>query len=380
MWLIYLIAFIPVLIGAILWVKSRRIVWWEWGLSSLIGFIIALSFHAIVISSMTADVETWSGKIIKVEHEPRWIEEYQVAIYRTETYTYYSNGTMHTGTRQVFSHFETRHRNHGPNWTTYANFGKHDEVYSISESKYNYLKQKFGKESSCLGSRPGFDGGDRNNYYLINNNKWIEPVTCTMSFENRVKACPSVFSFVKVPENTKGLFEWPQTKDSFSSNRLLGLAQNHFNTLLFDQMNTRLGPTSKVNVIIIGWNSRLFDSFIAQYQEAKWIGGKKNDLVLCYGYSNGKVDWSYVFGWTEKAIVKRNLETLLLNNPMNDQLLSQIEQEIITNYKLKNWDKFNYLTVEPPGWSYIVLIIIMIVIQGIIWICFMNNNSEKGLE
>jgi hypothetical protein len=375
MWIAYLIAFVPVIIGAILWVKSRRIVWWEWGISSIICFCIALLFNVITINAMTADIETWSGKIIKVEHEPRWVEEYEEAIYKTE---YYTDSNGNSCSRQVFSHYETRHRNHSPNWTAYANFGKHDESYNIDETKYNYLKIKFGTENTVTGYRPGFDGGDRNDYFLVNTNNWIEPVSTTMSFENRVKACPSVFSFVKVPENTIGIYNWPRTTESFISNRLLGLAQQQFTTLAFDQMNTRLGPTKKVNVIMIGWDSTKFNSSIAQYQEAKWIGGKKNDLVLCYGYSNGKVDWSYVFGWTEKSIVKRNLETILLNNKIDNNLLPIIEKEIIENYQIKEWDKFNYLTVEPPGWSYWILILIMIIVQGIVWFCFMSNESEKN--
>lgn len=365
MWLIYFIAFIPVLIGAILWVKNRKIVWWEWGISSIVGFIIALIFHVVTFYAMTNDFEIWSGKVTKVTHEPRWIEEYR------ERHTSKDS----KGNTRVW--YTTEHRTHGPNWVTYANFGKYNRVYNVSEFKYNILKKKFGQESSCVGYRPGFDGGDRKDYYLINKNKWLEPVSCTMTFENRVKASPSIFSFIKVPENTKGLFDWPATTDPFSSNRLLGLAKKYFSILLFDQMNTRLGPTSKINVIIIGWDSNKFDSTIAKYQEAKWIGGKKNDLVLCYGYSN-KIDWAYVFGWTEKSIVKCNLETILLNNQIpNNNLLSIIEQEIVTNYQLKNWDKFNYLTIEPPGWSYIVLIIIMGIIQGVIWFMFMNNNESK---
>jgi len=107
------------------------------------------------------------------------------------------------------------------------------------------------------------------------------------------------------------VFEYPQNKNWQSSDRLLGRARSDFNLLEWDKVNSRLGPSKKVNVIAVGFEADS-DSILGQYQEAKWAGGKKNDLVICYGGQPGKAAWVYVFGWTESEGVKRDLESLFI--------------------------------------------------------------------
>jgi len=93
---------------------------------------------------------------------------------------------------------------------------------------------------------------------------------------------------------------------------------------------------------------------------------------LCYGDG-----WSYVFGWTENSIVKRNLETVLLDNPINNKILPLIEAEVRRNYTIKDWDKFNYLSVDIPLKAYIILIVVMILIQsGYYWYAYSNQFDK----
>jgi hypothetical protein len=155
-------------------------------------------------------------------------------------------------------------------------------------------------------------------------------------------------------------------------------AANVINLFEFDKMNGRLGPFKKVNVIMCGFTGGSVSLGVAQ--ESKWIGGKKNDLVICYGVDdNRKVTWSYVFGWTEKDIVKRNLENIVLTNPINNNILPLIENEIRSNYEIKDWRKFDYLTIPIPFRFYIYFIIFMVITQVgyYIW-AFTNQEEKKG--
>ena len=87
-------------------------------------------------------------------------------------------------------------------------------------------------------------------------------------------------------------------------------------------------------------------------------------LVLVYGGTDPvHPKWVKVFGWTEQELVKRNLETILLRNPVNSSLIPLIEKEIRQNYQLKDWKKFDYIAVNPPTWTYIVSLIVTIAIQ-----------------
>ena len=58
--------------------------------------------------------------------------------------------------------------------------------------------------------------------------------------------------------------------------------------------------------------------------------------------------------------------------------LAAIEREIKANYRLKDWSKFDYITVEPPTWSYIVYILVLMVSQGGLYVWFHANEFSKG--
>jgi len=369
--LFYLIACISSIAGMILWITTKKVVWWEWLISTALSFLICGFVHIAVIQGMTADMETWSGEIVKAVYHPRWVEEYQ----QMHTRTVGSGKNQRT---EIY--YTTEHRTHHRKWIAHIDYGKKKDQKNITESFYNDIKIKWGGDKCqkvVKGNRLGFYSGDRNDYVLTRMTDYIYPAVTTYTFENRVKAAPSVFSYSKVPEDAK-VYKYPTHSNWRQSSRLLGIAGGPIPILDWDRMNSRLGPVKKVNVIMIGFGVE--DAGTAHMQEAKWIGGKKNDLVLCYGGTNDKVDWSYVFGWTEQEIVKRNLETILLKNPINVKLIDKIETEIIQNYKIKEWENFNYISVEPPMWTYFMLIGILVATQGgfLAWSYFNSQTKDTN--
>jgi hypothetical protein len=370
MWILYLIAIIATIVGGVLWMKFKEIKLWEWLVSAGIAFAISGLFHVFIVYGMTSDVETWSGRISYAVHYPRWVEQYQEAVYKTETYRD-SKGNTHT--RRDSSHYETPYPTHPEHWKMTLDFGTVEETHRISKGRYTSIKNVFGnKIRTTQPYKSGFYSGDKNIYTAYNNTGKLLPVTTRKSWTNRVKAAPSVFSYVKVPEGS-GVFEYPANKNIERSDRLLGTTG--LNIFLWDCMNSRLGPTKKVNVIMVGFKG---DSSLADLQEAKWVGGKKNDLVLCVGYKHiDKPVWSRVFGWTEREDVKRNLETILIKNPINNDIIPLIEEEIRKNYVIKDWSKFDYITLEPPWWSYFVLLLVSGAIQALVLVMAFKNESTK---
>lgn len=373
MWFFYICALIPLFIGLFIWIFNKQVTWWEWICGSLAGFIVAGIIHMVAFIGMTADKETWSGQIVRVEHRPRWVEEYQQMHTRTYTTGSGKNMTTHTQT-----YYTTEHDTHREHWMALLNFGTKSTEKEISVEFYNEVKQNFGnvvfnggKQSTHHGGH--FDGGDNNIYATDNTTGYVYPSTIVCKFENRIKAAPTVFSFPQVPEGTP-VYNWPENPNWLKSDRLIG--ESRIDILEFDRMNSRLGFRKQVNVIMI--NFGLQDSTIAQWQQAKWLNGKKNDLVLCYGIDAvGKTTWSMVFGWTEAEIVKRNLETLLLEIPINNDILKTIENEIKTNYIKKDWHKFDYISIDPPRWSYITYIILQLLTQLGLWMWFHHNDHTK---
>lgn len=386
----YLFALVPAIVAGILWLFNKKVVWWEVLGVLIIGFITALIFNWLVIKGMTDDVETWSGQISMASYQPPWVESYEQAIYKTETYTETesyrdshgnSKTRLVTKTRRVFSHWEHRTRHHGPEWKACDTLGG---AYSIDQNRYEDIKNKFGEVSARPGTRytvwvdernSHLLTGDPNDYHTINKNNYVYPVTTTKTWENKVRACPSLFSFHKVEASASiPVNDYPCNNDKFRSDRLFGTA-NVIDIVKWDQLNSEVGPVKKINLIAVG--SPNSGSDFGTEQEAAWVGGKKNDLVITFGGEAKKPSWVYVFGWTEQDVVKRNIETLILQKGFNNDIIPEIKQIVMKDYVIKDWRKFDYLTVEVPLSKYIWFMIVIFVVCGL-WIVFsIFNDIDK---
>lgn len=365
----------------------------EWIITTIVALITAAIFQCVSTIGMTDDIETWSGYVTQAIQTSRWKEYYQEAIYRTEyyyttetQYTTDSKGRTHSHSvrvqhsRRVFDHWEDRTCWHEAYWTCYTTIG----TYTINEDKFNYLCNKFNNRHAEAGIRSTGEhnsrmiDGDPNDYVTDNKTGWIEPVTTTRHFKNKIKAAPSLFSYSKVPTNIS-VYPWPESTDLFVSDRVMGTARASISTLKWDQMNASIGARKKVNLIIVGYGDRGMD--IAEYQESKWIGGKKNDLVIVFGGNpNEKPNWVKVFGWTEKDIVKENIQSMLLDSKINDDIITNIQAEVVKNYVIKDWTKFDYIKIEPPASAYWIYFGVMILTQVGFGVWYNINDIDQSTD
>lgn len=363
MWILYAIAVLPMVVGFAVWLCTKRFVWQEWLLSTAIGFAMAGITHGIAVSSLLSDTETWSGQVTHVTHHPYWMAQW------TETRSRTVGSGKHRRT-EYYTVTCTKH--HQEHWTATDTL---DGSITISKSSFDDFKARLGGVVTTeTPYKDNFHHGDRNVYSTYNTTKVVIPVQSRRTWENRVKHCPSVFQFPKVPADIS-VFAYPEARDHYQSNRLLGTAVAAIPILEWDKMNAVLGPNKKVNVIMVGFGDK--DESIAHWQEAAWFGGKKNDVVICYGGPNDKPTWTYVFGWTEQEIAKKNLQSLVLEGPVDATILPKVTTEIRANYVIKDWKKFNYLTVEPPVWIFPVFLVIMVLAQAGYYIWAFSNDLHK---
>lgn len=366
-WVFYLLALLPLAAGGVLLIFDKEVHWIEWATGSVLAFALAGIFHAVSIHGMTDDIETWSGQLTHARHYAAWQEYYEEAIYRTEVYTTTSTDskghmTTEIHTRQVFDHWEPRNRWHSDTYHTWSNIGT---SYGIDRPFFDILCARFGDHHSVPGDRRTGEhnsrmiAGDPNDYVANNKTGWVQPITDHRHFENRIKAAPSVFSFAPVPQSVK-TFAYPANGDPWRSDRLIGSAVL-LDALAFDQMNSRLGPTKKVNVIMIGAGAQ--DSMFSQWQEAAYLRGRKNDIVIVWGGANTKPAWCRVFSWGEGRAL-REIETLVLEKSVSNAILPEIESSIRTGFTRADWKKWSYLTIEVSAiyvWWYIAF---MVAVQG----------------
>lgn len=362
----YLFACIPVLVGFVFWAGRTKVHWGEWIGGSAIGFALAGLFHLAAIFGATGDRETWSGYIVKAVHYPRWVEQYQ---------------QMHTRTvgsgkdQKTEIYFTTEYRTHPEKWRAYSSI---DSSHQITKDFYDKIATEFGNRGSERGFKPGFYSGDGNIYPTRNIGSGERfPITDLRRFENKIKATPTTFSFAKVPPTIK-VFDYPKNIDAFISDRLVGSAAL-LDVLAFDQLNARIGPKKKANLILVGFGDK--DSSYAKWQEAAWVGGKKNDVVLCWGGPNNKPTWAVAFGWTDSKTTLRNLESIALEHGVTNKTTRLLEEEIFKTYRLKDWDKaFAHIRVPAPAWAVISYFIVATLAQIVFWFWAHSNDLSKNKE
>jgi hypothetical protein len=384
MYIFWLTAAILAAVGGLLWYKLKTINAYEWAGGAAVAFIMAGIFQFMAVYGATSDVETWSGQLIEARFVPEWTEYYEVAVYRTEHRWTGSGKNRRRVSYQVFDHWSPRTRTHQRHWTKTDSFGRD---WEIGKTEYDYILKDFGKMDARNGTRrtSAHDSrmlsGDALDYVAVNVNNVIYPTTQVQSWENVLKAAPSVFSYStltveKENPNLTPLFDYPANGNPFTSDRLLGTAQSTITALEFDKFNSRVGPSKFINVILVGFGDT--DSSVVKRQEAKWIGGKKNDFIVMYGGKDKfKPSWCQVVSWTESDLCKRNVETIVLENKVDNSILPLLEKEIRERYVLKDWHKFDYVVIEPPTWSIVWFFVVVVLVQGGLWTWFHLNEHGK---
>jgi HEAT repeat protein len=374
MWVCYVIALIPLVLGAALWLRTRRITFVEWMVGSLVGLLVAVGFHIYAIASLGMDIRIVSGPVSHATYYPRY-----------------------SGDETDFSW--------GDHWAVTIDFGNGRADLEISRKEFEEIREKFGA-TELESAPPEIRVPKKKEYrvFIARNRTGALIPAWTVRLARPQETGLNLFSFSKPPEGLS-LFDYPHETtellidamvdrvgrgisgetfweakyikhDWRRSNRLLGRAATDINIGSWDALNAKLGPDLGVNLIAIGFDG---ESRLAHWQEAKWLGGKRNDLIVCYGPldTDRKPAWAYCFGWTESEHVKRNLESLLLTRGPGDGLMSEIEKEVRAHYRPKAWPEFSYLSVRPPRGAVPILILVTIFVQGTYWIRALLNRQRR---
>lgn len=372
---LYLIALIPVLASMVLSYFSKgRITLKEWASGAAGAFLCAAIMHGCSVASMTTDTETWSGSVTKAIYEPWW-----KARWKEDDYIRVPSGTDENGMttyRRVYVGWHYEYRTHEPKWYIETDLG---QTIGVSQSFANNVSSNFGNWVASHWDRYRYFEGDINRYLSVNRTSFLQPVTKMFTFENRAKAAPSRFSFKKVPKEIP-VFEYPENKNAFASDRLLGTAKQTINLFEFDRMNSRLGPVKFVNVIMIGFGDQ--PQSIVDSQRSKWYGGKKNDLVLCYGGPDPlRPSWVSVFGWSQENI-DQPLLAIMASSNMDTSILPAIEKTIYEKYEMLDWDSMmKQIDIEMPPWAWWVMILFILISQGgyYFWSWYNEFEDEEKL-
>lgn len=380
--IIWFALIIPILAAPFLYLGFKHlIVWWELLIPVGVCLIFIALMKAGVETCQTADTEYWTGYITQAKFQERWTEEWDEYI-PEQGYTEYSGSGKNRTSRYVVdrpAHWEHRIVHHPDEFWMIDNNGI---TRGISRDYYHQLTKLWHNKhhenvihfrQTSIG-----DGG-------LNWTNWDQKrdtmivLTTSHQYENRVQASHSVFKFPKIEDKTD-LFDYPSLEDETNVPSILGVPESDPANRFLCTRNAELGRDKQIRMWVLIYNDKPLQTAIDQ--ESLWMGGNKNELVVCIG-TNAKqeVKWCYVFSWTESERLKIDVRQHIMGQKKLDlmdaaEYMSNASSE---KFVRKHFKDFSYLTVDPPMWSiWTTYIITLLITAGCsVWSIFNQFNEDN---
>ena len=369
-----LIFLIPIVTAGILAFKFReKTALWEYAVvlvPSLLLFF-ALKYSFVYISSL--DKEYLSDLVSKITYYEDWDETVMVTHTRTVSC---GNGKTRTETYVV------PERRYHPKRYVYETVT--GETNDVSEDEYKLICYKLNMPAVFKDMHRSYRSKD-GDAYITSWNRTREnsyPVTWTHLYQNKVKASSySIFKYGNMSEEEikeNKLFDYPEIKNN-DQNPILGFNATDTDIDAVRYLNGYRGPKNQIHVFILCFNNPSLE--VAEMQKAYWQGGNKNEFVVCLGVKNNTVIWCNPFSWSDEPMLEVKTRDYFIKHPdINFKDYAEwLDTQIDKNWHRKEFNDFNYLSIELSiGWYIAILIIILCYNVGIsYWVITNEFTLDK---
>lgn len=371
-----LIFLIPIVTAGILAFKFReKTALWEYAVvlvPSLLLFF-ALKYSFVYISSL--DKEYLSDLVNKITYYEDWDETVMVTHTRTVSC---GNGKTRTETYVV------PERRYHPKRYVYETVT--GETNDVSEDEYKLICYKLNMPAVFKDMHRSYRSKD-GDAYVTSWNRTREnsyPVTWTHLYQNKVKASSySIFKYGNMSEEEikeNKLFDYPEIKNN-DQNPILGFNATDTDIDAVRYLNGYRGPKNQIHVFILCFNNPSLE--VAEMQKAYWQGGNKNEFVVCLGVKNNTVIWCNPFSWSDEPMLEVKTRDYFIKHPdINFKDYAEwLDTQIDKNWHRKEFNDFNYLSIELSiGWYIAILIIILCYNVGIsYWVITNEFTLDKPI-
>lgn len=358
-------------------------------LGVLICSLTSVGITQISRYSKMSDTETWNGKVTskKMRQEnckyPGWYDysdsfctnENTREVYTHSTYTTDyctdSNGKRYACGETETKHYKTQYRYDFPwerKWMVYTNL-RTDQISRID--------------------RQGVNEPPRWTKVMIN-----DPVSVTKSYDNYIKAVPdSLFNNSAAVNNFSNKVPSYPTANSFYTPRKV-LSVGYKGNIDVSKLNYdlgkalgRLNPRKQVNIIII--LTSIADPSYRHAVEFKWVGGKKNDVVIFLGMDADEVIWTDIMTFGKNKFngiytaqlsgALSDMETLTADN--QEGLISNVEKLTMKHYDRPKMKDYEYLKneIKPSKGAVIAAFIVdLLLCVGLLWVFHTHDFDPVG--
>ena len=246
-----------------------------------------------------------------------------------------------------------------PCYTTYSGSGKHRTSHRHCATCYSHPYDVDWIVHSSLGN---FDVDTVDRQGLVEPKLWTsayvkEPVAKTMEYTNYVKGAKnSLFNLKEFNSSKEAFPNYPIGIYSlYQINRVVSDGVSIPDAVALNQglssVLSRIGAIKQVNTVLVFTKK---DVSYAHRLKAKWLGARKNDLVVVIGAKNyPTVDWVNVFGWSknEMVYIKLRDDIMALQTISPVTLMPVLESDISKYYVRHEMKDFEYLkdSIEPSN-------------------------------
>jgi hypothetical protein len=387
--MIWFALIIPVLAAFFMYKYLKRsIVWWEMVIPLLSSILIIFILKFSVQTSMVSDTEYWGSMVTRA----RYYESWTTWVTKTCSYTTTCCCDSKGQNCQTQTHYYdcSYCDENSAYWMAYDNNGN---SWRISQSYYESLKRKWNTSASFIELSRDIDyshgcGDDGDAYEIAWDSRpeSAEPAVTEHGYTNKVQASHSAFKMEHVSKKESkslGLYEYPGLYNYYRQKVVMGLDSFNVDRAAIQQkyeyFNGVNGPQYKAKLFILLFHNKPIS--IVEKQQAFWDGGNKNELVICIGLNKDlKIDWVKPFSWTDnKRVLVDCREDIAELDTLNFDGMYDILQINVQKFKYKNFEDFNYLKIDLPGWClWLAYLLTLLVTSGVsLWAIRNDHTCEE---
>lgn len=370
----FLIYIIPFLVSVfLLFFFRKKVVWWEYIVMIAVPIVVSLIVRLIMVGYNNTDTEYLGDYITKVRHYDDWDEW----VHRTCTRTVKSGKTTITRT------YDCSYRQYHPErWSYFDQDG--EEHWLFYKEEFDEIVRRFGTKMIFVDMHRRYytDDGDAQDYYWNGSEETAWPVTHSHKYTNKLQNSRSIFNFEEIDKeyaDSIGLYDYPPI-EMYDQNPILShtikLPKNQEDALRYT--NGFYGKKHQFRVFVLLFENK--DIEISEKQRSYWKGGNKNELVVCLGVKDNKVDWCNAFSWCDVPTIDVKTETYFIQNDTLDlKAYSDLLRESLNNgeWVRKNFEDFSYLKPELSLTQQIWILVISILLNVGFAIFVIKNDFEN---
>ena len=348
---------IPFVVAVFLLLFFRKeTMWWEYLLLIGPSILLMLIIKLIMVSYNQSDTEYLGDYITKVRHYDEWDEW----IHRTCTRTYKSGNTTRTQT------YDCSYRKYHPEKWTYFN-SKGEEYPIFYKEDFDYIKNKLKSSMVFVDMNRRYHriDGDAQDYYWDGSEENSYTVTEPHTYKNKIQKSKSIFGFEEIDEKQAkefGLYDYPYIERNDQLSVLSdSIKVDEKGIDAVRRVNGFYGEKYQFRLYVLIFKKQ--DIEISEKQRSYWVGGNKNELVVCLGMDDNKqVKWCNAFSWCDAPTLEVRSESYFSDCDSLDLVdYTKYVREMLENgeWERKSFEDFDYIRAELSSTQEIWLLILI---------------------